>query len=90
MQIFHKGADALIKNRKILGEARNKINSLGEGLPVARAVSVVPIIAVAEQDGWFFYATTVYTDATTHQPVRFISGLAVRHGTQEIVAWNVW
>jgi len=78
------------KDRKVLGQARNKIHSLGEGLPVARAVSALPILAVADQDGWFFYATATFTDATTHQPVGFISGLAIRHGTRDIFTWSIW
>ena len=78
------------KNRKILGQSRNKIHSLDEGLPPARAASALPILAVAEQDGWFLYATATFTDATTHQPVGFISGLAIRHGTREIVSWSIW
>ncbi len=78
------------KNRKILAQSRNKIHSLEEGLPPARTASALPIIAVAEQDGWFLYATATFSDATTHQPVGFISGLAIRHGTRDIVAWSMW
>jgi hypothetical protein len=78
------------KNRKSLGQARNKIHSLEEGLPVVRAVSALPIIAVAEQNGWFFYATATFTDDTTHQPNGFVSGLAIRHGTRDIICWSIW
>ncbi|HEX4349678.1 MAG TPA: hypothetical protein VH251_04800 [Verrucomicrobiae bacterium] len=78
------------KNRKILGQSRAKIHSLDEGLPPAQAASALPILAVAEQDGWFLYATATFTDANTHRPVGFISGLAVRHGTRDIIAWSTW
>lgn len=78
------------KKRTILAQSRNKIHSLGEGLPAVRAVSLLPVVAVAEQDGWFFYATGIFTDATTHQPVGFITGLAVRRGSREIIGWGIW
>jgi hypothetical protein len=78
------------KDRKALNQARNKIHSLDEGLQVARAASALPILAAADEDGWFFYATATFTDATTHQPVGFISGLAIRHGTRDIFTWSIW
>jgi len=83
-------AGSSINGLPALGQSRNKIHSLEEGLPPAQAASALPIMAVAEQDGWFLYATATFTDATTHQPVGFISGLAIRHGTREIVSWSIW
>lgn len=45
---------------------------------------------MAEQGGWFFYATSTATDQTTHQPASFIAGYAIKKGGREIIEWSAW
>jgi hypothetical protein len=66
------------------------VYSISDGLPDVRTASKNPIVAATDQDDWFFFATSVATDATTHQPTQFISGFAVRHGSRQIVYWSTW
>lgn len=78
------------KNRKVLGVAKNKVHSLEEGLEVSKAASTLPIAAAADVKGWYFFANATFTDASTGQPVGFISGVAIKHGGKEVVGWSIW
>src|SRR4051794_2183052 len=78
------------KTRKITGEVAKPVATVKEGLPHVQRVSQRPILAVAEQGDWFFYATSTATDQTTHQPMSFIAGYAIRKGGREIIEWSVW
>jgi hypothetical protein len=74
----------------VMGQTRHRVYSISDGLRDVRVTSQNPIVAVTDQDGWFFYATSVATDAATHQPAQFISGYAIRHGSRQIVYWSTW
>ena len=74
----------------VVGQTKHRVFSISDGLTDVRIISRNPIVAVAEQDGWFFFATSVGTDATIHQPTQFISGYAIRHGGRQIVSWSTW
>jgi hypothetical protein len=74
----------------VVGQTRHRVFSISAGLPDVRIISKNPIVAATDQDGWFFFATSVATDATTHQPVQFISGYAIRYGSRQIVYWSTW
>ena len=78
------------KNRKVVGVARERVHSLSDGLAVARAADALSIGAVAEVKGWYFYADAVFTDANTGKPIGFISGVAIKHGTKEVIGWSTW
>ena len=78
------------KTRKIAAEATKPVSAIREGLPHVQRVSQRPILAVVEQEGWFFYATSTATDQETHQPVSFIAGYAIRKGGRQIIEWSVW
>jgi hypothetical protein len=78
------------KNRKLVGVAREKVRSLSDGLAVAKAADALPIGAVADVKGWYFYADAVFTDANTGKPVGFISGVAIKHGKKEVIGWSIW
>jgi hypothetical protein len=49
-----------------------------------------PILAMAEADGWFFYATSVARDGQTGVPVYMISGYAVKRDGRHVVGFSVW
>jgi hypothetical protein len=74
----------------VMGQTKLRVYSISDGLPDVRMVSKNPIVAATDQDGWFFFATSVARDSTTLQPVQFISGYAIRHGSRQIVYWSVW
>ena len=83
----------------VVGQTKHRVYSISDGLPDVRMASKNPIVAATDQDGWFFFATSVVkdvfdtslaTDATTPQPVEFISGYAIRHGSRQIVYWSTW
>jgi hypothetical protein len=80
----------IARNRKVIGQAGKEVFSISGGLSDVRRVSPIPIVAATEQDGWFFYATATFQDATTHQPDGFISGCAVKRGSRQIIEWSVW
>jgi hypothetical protein len=74
----------------VVGQTRHRVFSITDGLADVRTASQHPIVAAADQDGWFFFATSVVTDTTTHQPSQFISGYAIRHDGRQIVYWSTW
>jgi hypothetical protein len=86
----------------IVGQARHRVFSISDGLPDVRTVSKNPIVDATDQDGWFFFATSVASvvagvfdtspaaDVTIHLPTQFISGYAIRHGSRQIVYWSTW
>jgi hypothetical protein len=76
--------------RNIAGRVAKPVTSIREGLPAVQKISRQPILAVAEQGDWFFYATSTANDQTTHQPVSFIAGFAIKRGDREIIEWSVW
>jgi len=88
----------------VVGQARHRVFSISDGLPDVRAVSKNPIVDATDQDGWFFFATSVVAGVydtgffdklpakvvTIHLPTQFISGYAIRHGDRQIVYWSTW
>lgn len=78
---------------KVVRRIDHKVFSLGDGLPDVRAVSSFPnspVVAITEQNGWFFYATSMATSSEVDKPPQFISGYAIKRGTREIFYWSVW
>lgn len=76
--------------QSVAGQTRHRVFSISGGLSDVRAISKNPIVAATDQDGWFFFATSVATDADTRQPTEFISGYAIRRGSREIIYWSTW
>ncbi|HXI82919.1 MAG TPA: hypothetical protein VNL17_02375 [Verrucomicrobiae bacterium] len=74
---------------KIVGETEATISSLQQGLPEVQKIYRGTVYAVTEQDGWFFYATSIAFDKNTYQPVAFISGYAIRRGDRAILEWSI-
>jgi hypothetical protein len=64
------------------------VSCLEEGL--LRVPSEERILAMAESEGWFFYATSVVRDGTTDEPVMMLSGYAVKRGSRHVVGFGVW
>jgi hypothetical protein len=71
-------------------EVPTPVSSLEGGLPYVQKVSKLPIRAMSESKGWFFYATSVATDEKTGSPVFFISGYAVKRDGRQVIGWSVW
>ena len=80
----------LAGQRSVIGQTKHPVFSITTGLPEVRMASQNAIVAVTEQDGWFFYATSVGKDEVTNQPVQFISGYAIKRGTRQIIYWSTW
>ena len=49
-----------------------------------------PIRAMAEAEGWFFYATSVMRDGKTGEPLKLISGYAIKRNGCHVVGFSVW
>jgi hypothetical protein len=74
----------------VVGHTTHRVYSITDGLPDVRMTSKNPIVAATDQDGWFFFATSVATKTATDQPAQFISGYAIRRGTRQIIYWSTW
>jgi len=66
------------------------IPSLEAGLACVKRTFDRPILAMAERDGWFFYATSVARDQDTDEPVYMISGYTIKRDGRRIFKWSVW
>jgi hypothetical protein len=64
--------------------------SLEAGLLQVRKITDRPILAMAEREGWFFYATSVARDRDTDAPLFMISGYAVKRDSRRVISWGVW
>jgi hypothetical protein len=71
-------------------DVRTPVTSLEAGLLHVKKTSDRPILAMAEREGWFFYATSVARDAKTGAPVSMISGYAIKRGGRRVIQWSVW
>jgi len=71
-------------------EVPSSVCSLQEGLLHLQKTSERPILAMAESEGWFFYATSVVRSSETGDPEHFISGYAIKRGSRRVVGWSVW
>jgi hypothetical protein len=76
--------------RSLGQEVSAPVTSLEGGLPYVQRAFKRPILAMAEVEGWFFYATSVARDETTDAPVYFISGYAVQRNGCRVHWWSVW
>ena len=65
------------------------VSSLQEGLPYVQKAFKRPILAMAESEGWFFYAT-VGGDVITGEPVYFHSGYAIKRDGRQVIEWSFW
>ena len=71
-------------------EAPRSVSSLREGLPFVQAFKR-PIVAMAESEGWFFYATVAFLgDEKSGESAFFISGYAIKRGSRQVIEWSVW
>jgi hypothetical protein len=66
------------------------VASLEAGLLHVRKTADRPIVAMAEREGWFFYATSVVQDGETGEPVCMISGYAIKRDGRRVIGWGVW
>lgn len=67
------------------------VSSLQEGLPYLQKTFKRPIVAMAESEGWFFYATIASLgDEITGDAAVFISGYAIKRGSRQVIEWSVW
>jgi hypothetical protein len=66
------------------------VPSLKAGLLQVQKTSDRPILAMAEREGWFFYATSVVRDGKTGAPETMISGYAIKRDSRRIIRWSVW
>jgi hypothetical protein len=48
------------------------------------------IVAMAEAEGWFFYATSVVRDRQTGAPLHMLSGYAVKRDGRHVVGFGLW
>jgi hypothetical protein len=71
-------------------EVPGPVISLEAGLSQLQKYSKHPIVAMAESEGWFFYATSAVTDGKTGEPLQFISGYAIKRGGCRVIGWSVW
>lgn len=72
-------------------EAPAPVCSLQDGLSYLQKASRQPIVAMAESEGWFFYATTAGVgDEKKGELSLFISGYAIKRGSRQVVEWGVW
>ena len=76
-------------SRKIAGEIAKPVSSMREGLVHVQKISRAPIQAIAEQGGWFYYATSIVADQATGEPKNFIAGYAIKKGDRQIIEWSV-
>jgi hypothetical protein len=50
-----------------------------------------PIVAMAESEGWYFYATCAFLgDDDDGESTYFVSGYAIKRGSRQVVEWSVW
>jgi hypothetical protein len=66
------------------------VTSLESGLGQVKKISKLPILAMAEKEGWFFYATSVARDGKTDAPLFMISGYAIKRDSLRVIGWGVW
>jgi hypothetical protein len=64
------------------------VSCLEGGLPYLP--SEERILAMAEVEGWFFYATSAVRDAKTKEPVHFLSGYAIKRDGCHVMGFGVW
>jgi hypothetical protein len=76
---------------KVVSESPAPVTSLEGGLPHAQKASKLPILAMAESEGWFYYATSVGRDGYGRPGGVFNSGYAIRRGGRQVIfAWSGW
>jgi hypothetical protein len=75
---------------KLGSDVPTPVSSLKAGLPAVQRIAGRPILAMAERQGWFFYATSVVRDRDTDEPVAMISGYAIKRDGRRVVGWGVW
>jgi hypothetical protein len=92
-------ADAVIGNAleqvtsaspKLGSDVPTPVSSLEAGLLHVQKTADRPIVAMAEREGWFFYATSVARDGKTGEPVSMISGYAIKRDGRRVIGWSVW
>jgi hypothetical protein len=74
----------------IVLRTRRPIVSATGALPEIQKVADLPILAVTEYKGWFWFATAVSRDSETDEIRTFISGYAVPRGGTGVSKWSVW
>ena len=75
---------------KLGDEVPASVTSLEAGLRHAQKTANHPILAMAERDGWFFYATSVARSDKTGVAVFMISGYAIQRDGRHVIRWSVW
>jgi hypothetical protein len=103
MQQFHQSAKTVpvVQNAVVLfnfgqrpsvvAEACAPVTSLEAGLPHAQRASKRPILAMAESEHWFYYATAVGPDGLGRPNGVLVEGYAIKRGSRQVVqAWGGW
>jgi hypothetical protein len=70
---------------KVVAEAPAPVTSLEEGLPHAQKASKLPILAMSESEGRFYYATSVARDGYGRPRGVFNSGYAIKRGGRQVI-----
>jgi hypothetical protein len=73
----------------VVTELPAPVSTLENGLSHVWKFSKLPIIAMSESKGWFFYATSV-ARGENGRPQMFISGYAIQRGGCQLIWWSVW
>jgi len=103
MQQLHQSAKAVpvVQNAIVLfnfgqrptvvAETSAPVTSLEAGLPHAQRASKRPILAMAESENWFYYATAVSGDGLGRPNGVLVEGFAIKRGSRQVVqAWGGW
>jgi hypothetical protein len=73
----------------VVSRAAAPVPTLEGGLNLVRKFTELPILAMSEAKGWFFYATSVVQDEN-RPPTMFLSGYAIQRGGREVIRFSVW
>jgi hypothetical protein len=74
-----------------LGEdVSTAVSSLEAGLPHVQKMSDLPILAMAEREGWFVYATSLVRDSKTGAPLTMLAGYAIKRDGRRVIGWGAW
>ena len=79
-----------LRRANVVGQAPGPVGNLRQGLAAVRQVVEEKVVAMAEADGWFYYATVLARDAQTGKPRLFVSGYAIRRDGRDVIRWDAW
>ena len=75
----------------VVAETCAPVTSLDAGLPLAQRACKRPIVAMAESEDWFYFATAVSRDGLGRPNGVLVEGFAIKRGSRQVVqAWGGW